>query len=262
MPLEGDLDYALARIHARHGARPREAQWRMLEASRDLAHHLEALRSSSLAPWCSTLEASADTHAIERALRARWRRYVDEVASWHPENWRPWLAWVAWVPLLPLLDALARPEPAPPWMLADPLLGPLALGAREERGAAVRRGPLAPLAETFVGRQSLATLWKAHWDRLLPPADSDTRALLRAFLRCVDRSARALSPADDSAAAREVLASELAALFRASGGTALASLCHLALIALDLERLRGGLARRRLFAAAALASRPGFLEAT
>jgi hypothetical protein len=38
-------------------------------------------------------------------------------------------------------------------------------------------------------------------------------------------------------------------LFRAAAGTVIATLCHLALLALELERLRGGLIDRCLFAA-------------
>jgi hypothetical protein len=261
MPLEGDLEYALARIHARHGARPGNAQWRSLEASRDLGHYLDALASSSLARWSATLDASSDGHAIERALRAQWRRYVGEVASWHPRIWQPWVAWLAWVPELPLIAAFARPEPVPPWILLDPLLGPLAPGGPEDRGSAMRRTPLAPLTAGLVNPQALAPLWQAHWRRLQPPIDSDIRALMGRFRKCIDRHARALAIAEDSSVSREALTYELTALFRATAGTALASLCHLALVALDLEQLRGGLIRRCLFAAAEAQRRPLTAEA-
>jgi len=43
------------------------------------------------------------------------------------------------------------------------------------------------------------------------------------------------------------LAHALTRMFRERGGTPSAAFCHLALVAIDIERLRGGLVRRRLF---------------
>jgi hypothetical protein len=55
-------------------------------------------------------------------------------------------------------------------------------------------------------------------------------------------------PRDTSAPYRHALALTLVRLFRKHGGSPAAVFCHLALVALDLERLRGGLIRRRVFA--------------
>lgn len=247
MALEGELDYALVRVQARHGARLGPPEWQRLEASRDLAHFLDALRSSSLAPWSATLDSSDDSHAIERTMRAQWRSYVELLASWHPRPWQPWLAWLGWLPTLPLVTRFASPDPAPHWLLADPVCGPLALGSPAERSAALRRSPLAPLEAAIGAHQPLARLWRAHWLRLAPAMSCDERALLTAFLALLDRHATALGRADESALLREDLAAGVARLFRRSAGTVISSLCHLALLALDLERLRGDLARRRLF---------------
>jgi hypothetical protein len=248
MSLEGNLEYALARVHARHAARPPEAEWRRVGASRDLTHYFDAARSSSLASWIATLEPSADSHGIERALRTEWRRYVARVASWHPRPWQPWLGWLATLPTLPLLALLARPEPVPAWLLADPVCGPLAPGSPEQRSAALRRTPLAALAPGTLAAQSLMALWHAHWRSLTPAANADTRALIATFSALFGRFAATLAVGDDSSAARERLAAALSRLFRAGAGTVVASVCHLALLALDLERLRGDLASRRLFA--------------
>jgi hypothetical protein len=46
---------------------------------------------------------------------------------------------------------------------------------------------------------------------------------------------------------RDQLRERLDRLFRAAAGTVVATLCHLALMALDFERLRGGLVNRALF---------------
>lgn len=251
MLLEGNLEYALARVHARDAARPSAAEWRRVESSRDLPHFLDVLRSSSLAPWTTTLDGTADTHLIERTLRSEWRRYVADVASWHPRRWQAWIGWVSWLPELPLLGSLGRRETAPAWLLADPLWGAVALAHPEQRSEALLRTPLAPLAAGLSRSIPLTALWHEQWQRLVPRTDADTGARLRTFMGLLDRFAAALVVADNSNAARDALAAGMGRLFRAAPASAVNSMCHLALLALDLERLRGDLVIRRLFPSAA-----------
>lgn len=246
---DGNLEYALARVHARHGGRPRESEWRRLEASRDLPHYLDALRSSSLAPWCSSFDTTTDGHALERGLRASWRGYVNAVAWWHPRAWQPWLGWLAWLSTLSLLAQLARAESAPAWLLADPVCGPLAPGDLERRRRAIEQTPLRPLAAGIGGGQPLGKLWWLHWQELAPAMPADVRALLESVIRQFGHLINTLAAADSSVAARAELTAALSRAFRAGATSAIASLCHLSLVALDLERLRGGLISRRLFTA-------------
>ena len=248
MMREGNMEYALTRVHARHGMRLAEGSWRRLEASRDLSHYLEVLRTSPQAHWIASLDPASDSHAMERALRNEWRRYVTGVAVWHPQLWQPWLAWLAWLPLLGLLAALARAAPAPRWLLADPVCGPLALGSPEERIAALQRTPFAALAPALQGRMSVAHAWYAQWQRLAPRSDEPTRQLRSRLLVTLERHAEAmLRTQDSSIALRQELTVRLSQLFRAGAETVVASVCHMALLALDLERLRGGLISRRVF---------------
>ena len=248
MAIEGNLDYALARVYARQGQRLEEPGWRRLEASRDLAHYLEAVRSTGLADWVSSFDAERDCHAMERALRAQWRGYVEAVAAWHPQAWQVWLAWLAWLPSLSLLAQLARSESAPEWMLADPVCGPLAPGTVTDRVAALTNTALAPLEPAMAGRISPGAAWSAHWQTLWPRADARTQHCLDLLLQAVQQHERALLLATDTAEPlREQLANRLQRLLRIAAGTVIVTVCHLALLALDLERLRGGLARRCLF---------------
>jgi len=242
----GDLDYALSRVHARHGSRLTEGEWRHLEASHDLASYLDAARTGALAPWVATLGVRADEHAIERALRMEWRRYVQTVTLWHPSVWQPWLAWLAWLPWLALLAQLARPEAPPLWLLADPVCGPVAPGTQAERRAALERTVLAPLAAGLDRAHSPTVLWRRHWQELAPASDSDTQRLQQALLATLARYAEALALASTSDVPRAALASALRRLFRAASGTVVATVCHLGLTGLDLQRLRGGLAYRCL----------------
>jgi hypothetical protein len=248
MSPEGPFEYALTRIHARHGRRLGEGEWRSLEASRDLASYLEIARAGALAPWVAALDAAADGHAIERSLRSAWRDYVETVAGWHPRDWQPWLAWLSWLPWLALFAQLARPQAPPLWMLADPICGPVAPGSVPERRAALERSCLAPLAAGLGGGQSFAVLWRQHWQRLAPPSDEETRRAHDQLLTALARYAHASAAGNESDAPLRELASRLRGLFRSAGDTAITSACHLGLTALDVQRLRGGLAYRRLSA--------------
>jgi hypothetical protein len=248
MAIEGNLDYALARVHARHGQRLDEAGWRRLETNRDLGLYLAAVRSTALADWVSSFDAQNDCHTFERALRAQWRRYVDTVAAWHPLLWQAWLAWLAWLPGLSLLQQLARPDPAPAWMLADPLYGPIAPGTSADRAAALAKTALAPLQPALAGRCSPLAAWRAHWDALRPLAEAHTQHSLELLLHEVQRHAQDLLRVPDTAEpARSELANRIQRLMRTAADTVIVTVCHLALLARDLERLRGGLARRCLF---------------
>ena len=62
MAIEGDLDYALARVSARHGQRLDDVAWRRLEASRDLNHYVTAARSGALAHWVKIKDGRIDNY--------------------------------------------------------------------------------------------------------------------------------------------------------------------------------------------------------
>ena len=100
----------------------------------------------------------------------------------------------------------------------------------------------------MAGRISPGAAWSAHWQTLWPRADARTQHCLDLLLQAVQQHERALLLATDTAEPlREQLANRLQRLLRIAAGTVIVTVCHLALLALDLERLRGGLARRCLF---------------
>jgi len=238
---EGNLEYAAARVQARHGLRLDEPAWRRIEASRHLGEYLEATRRSALAAWTARIEAAHDAHVIERTLRSEWREYVRVLAGWHPPRWQAWLEWWSWLPLLPLIARLADPEPVPVWMLADPVCAPIAVGTPLERAAALEHTPLAALAPAVRARDPLGPAWRAESARRSPPTERETQALLTRLMGASGVATPTAVPG---------VAAILLRLFRAAAGSAVASGCHLALLSLDFERLRGGLVVRSLFGAA------------
>ncbi len=251
MAREGNFEYALTRVQADYGRRPDESAWRRLEASHDLGQYLDAARSTALADWVSALDPTRDCHVLERLLRMQWRRHVAAVAAWHPREWQPWLLWLCWLPTLSLLAQLARSQPAPAWMMADPICGPIAPGVLAERVAALRGTVLRAFQPAMDGSIAIGALWRTHWQNLRPRADAQTQHLLDELLGVLEDYAQQLARESSSSVARQQLTGRLTRLFRAGAGTVVATLCYVALLAMDLERLRGGLVTRCLFAALA-----------
>lgn len=246
MASEGMLEYASTRVQAQHGRLPTEADWRALEATRDLGQYLETARSTGLASWVSSFDPGQDLHAIERSLRNQWEEHVKRVASWHPRQMQPWLAWLAWLPALALLARLARDVPAPGWLLADPLCGPVAAGSPAERAAALHSTALARLAPAVSGDGAVAALWLDHWEQLTKPMDPAARRLKDQLLESLRRHTEELKSGDSAQVLRRNLAMRIEVLFRRSQRTVVGAACHLGRLALELERLRGGLASRHV----------------
>ncbi|HTC53915.1 MAG TPA: hypothetical protein VK700_18425 [Steroidobacteraceae bacterium] len=234
MSLEGNVDYALTRVQSQYAARADGSQWRRLEASHDLGQYLEGARTGIFGPWIASVDRNRDAHAIERTLRAAWRRYVRTVAAWHPRAWQSWLSWLEWLPTLGLIAALEHPDTAPAWLCADPVLGQKRAWACFDPAVGARTG---------LGEQ-----WLRRWRQLRPPLDCSSEQLLAKVCKAVREHLRQLAlDSADAVALRTQLRERLQRLFRAAAGTPIATLCHLALMALDFERLRGGLLSRSLF---------------
>ena len=240
--------YVQARLQARHGERLQEGDWHALESAHSVDHYIERSRGMPLRRFTERVNARMSAHTIERTLRAAWRAYVAEVANWVPREWQPAVRWAAHLVDLPGLDALLRGE-TPVWTRREPALLFIADSDPQLRNAQPENLPLAPLVAAAATEASLAARWYDHWRALWPSRAAETRRL-NAFAEVIRHHAERLAmagPQESSAPHRQDLASRLARMFRRNGASPVAVFCHLALVALELERLRGGLSRRRLF---------------
>jgi hypothetical protein len=243
-----DYGYAQARLQARFGSRPATSDWQHIEATRDLGAVLQIVRGNALARWTSRLATRPGVHEIERRLREEWLRAVDEVASWQPEQWREGTRWLRWIIYLPPLQKLARGGRAPAWMRADPVLGPIVARDPRERGPALARTSLAPLAAGFKLPPDVTGALTRHWQTLWPK-ERTARAPLERLLRTIREHFERLATAPATASSQEslqALARQLKASFRRHPLSPAAAVAYLALLALDLLRLRGALTVRAL----------------
>lgn len=206
-----EFAYAQARLQARHAERPDEGLWMRLRATTSYAAFLSAAASTVLRGSIAHLHTSHDARDIERSLHADFRERVDEIASWLPDRWQPATRFVAELPLVPFV--------------------------------------LEKLGRDGVDRHALVG-WQVRWQTLWPSMPrAELRALgaLHAALSSHFRDMASADSQSDGWLLRAELASQLERLFRAEREQPAPVFCHLALTALDLERLRGALLRRLLF---------------
>lgn len=241
--------YVQARLQARHGDRLDDAAWRMLEAARSLDQFLERSRRTSLRRFTDPIEVTMPSHTIERILRAAWRDYVAELGTWVTPSWQPAVLWVAYLPDMPVLDSLFK-DAGPGWTREDPVFAPFARGNLQDHAAEIEASPFALLSAATDRNGSLGAQWLAHWRTLWPRlSDSDHRDLddLVGVVASHFESLARAGLQDSSSPYRQDLEHEATRIFRRSAGAPAALFSHLTLAALDIERLRGGLIRRRLF---------------
>lgn len=243
--------YAQARLQARHGARADELLWRRLAAINDFTSYLQAARRSALRPWVLGIQVTESSHSIELHLRQQFRRYVEEVARWLPARWRNSTRWLKRLPDLPALQYLMSGGAARTWMLEDPELRSFASENLALRVEAMRNSDVAPLLAGWRRGVPLAESWIEHWQRLWPVQPATGRGL-DWLVRLLLHHIQTLHAS--GAAATETLRGDverrLTLAFRRYSLEPAAACAHLALIALDLEKLRGELAWRLLFAPA------------
>ena len=240
--------YVQARLQARHGERMDEAHWRALEGAQSFLTYLDRTRSTPVCRFTELVPADASAHVVERRLREARRGYAEEIASWMPASWRRAVRWAALLPDLPILAYLCNGGAAWPWMMEDPLVGPLAQAPAAVRDEALKQAGLGAFAAGF-GETAIATAWLDRWRSLWPTASRNERRELDTLVAGVtyyfERSASAAS-GTQGANARGDLVRHFNRCFRASIARPAAVFSHLGLVTLDIERLKGGLLRRLL----------------
>ncbi len=245
----GSLEYAHARLQARHGQRPDEAAWRRVELMRDFGPLLDAARSTALRSWLHGITVDSRAHEVEAALRGHWHDLVAEVAGWMPLRWQPAVVWCAVLPDLAPLQHLARGGEPLRWMEARAGWRALAQAAPPQREAVLAAGPLAPLAAAWAAPETVAQAWQNEWRRRLPGAPRVAEDAVTPLVRALadHRQAFAQAASGQGWLLRGALRPQLVLLLRRCAFAPVTAFIHLALWSLELERLRAELLGRLLF---------------
>ena len=240
--------YAQARLQSRHGERPGPLDWRRVQGVEDVTHYLQVARRTRLGRWVEELHGDHDSDAVELALRRQFREYIDEVARWLPQPWRDNAKWLKRLPDLPALQHLLSGRDPLPWMSGDANLQSFVQGDSEQRRRALQESDCGPLVAAWERGEPLAGAWFRHWrDTWIKHGPQGIEQVADRVQRFLQASAGA---DDDSFEQRcAVLQTQLTVLFRRHSFQPAACYAHLALIALDLMRLRADLLRRIWFGA-------------
>ena len=240
--------YAQARLQARHGERAGELVWRRLQGIGDLTSYIQTARQTTLRPWLTGFHSKHGSHEIELVLRRQYRDYADEVAHWLPARWVSTVQLLRRVPDLPALQHLMTGEAVPAWMLEDPELRPLASENQAMRLEAMQNSDMAWVVEGWQQEQALFSTWLDNWRSKWPRAPRLTGGLEYLGRLVQQHIHTQLEEPGATRDQRDALMQKLNAAFRRYSFQPAAACAHLGLIALDLEKLRGDLVGRLLFA--------------
>ncbi|MGD2073658.1 MAG: hypothetical protein PVI91_02160 [Gammaproteobacteria bacterium] len=241
--------YAQARLQARHGLRPDEQLWHRLQGVGELGHYLQIARSSVLERWVGGMRAEQSSHDIELSLRTQLREYIDEVAVWVPRAWRAPMAWTKRLHDLTAIRHLLTEQELPAWLSRDAALAPFTAGTIAERRRAMAGSDCSCLVQSWDPAVPVYQTWLQCWQQLWPKAPRLAVGLRRlGAIRELQASVTLAGVSDVRGEQRAALVGVYERAFRRYSFQPGAAFAHLALVALDLQRLRSGILRRRLFA--------------
>ena len=249
MTIRKSFIYTYTRLQARHGMRPDEHIWQIVDSKKDLANFLQAARQTTLKNWVAGFQATDNHHAIETTIIRLYQEYVIDLARWVPSPWRDAVKWVASLPYLPAVQHLISGNSAQSWMLTNQDLKDFTASNLELRLDSFSQSSYAPLLDAWQADQTLLTGWLEHWRSLWPEKKPSQQQAMNQLINLVMQHGeifRQLSPGM-TWRQRKQLAAKLMMMFRNYAYQPVAVFIHLLLVALDLERLRGSIMRRSLF---------------
>jgi len=239
--------YAQARLQARYAGLPTEADWGRLRAARSLSGWLEEARAGVLKPWVKGFSAQSDAHDIERGVRALFVESAQQAAEVMPRPWRDAVLWCRWLPLLGLFEHVRGGGAPPAWAARDYWLASILDDDGRFDATLAGAAGIAPLLADGDAGKVWVEQWRQRWPRC---RRSDLRALAHISGLCAGhlRSFRQCPPAQ-AWSLRQALRERLRLQFHLDLLQPATVFILLALVALDLERLRRALLDRALFAA-------------
>jgi len=248
MTVLSEIAYAQARIQSRYGQRAGASVWLKLHNINDLGSYLQSAQQSPLRHWVLGLSSNHSSHEIELTLRQKYRHHVDEVANWMPMEWKHNLQWIKRLVDLPVINYLVNGGEPLQWMKSDPYLSGFTADDPAMRQLALRQAGSRIMLEHWSRSGSILTGWLAQWYSLLPRGAQRDRgmvaleALLNEQMQLQSRQQPAVAPAD-----YETIFERLRLIFRHNAFQPAAVYAYLAIVALDLHRIRSDLMQRLYF---------------
>jgi hypothetical protein len=242
------LAYAQTRIQSRYGERADAGVWLKLHNIQDLGSYLQTAQQTALRPWVLGLSSTHNSHDIEQALRQKYRQHVDEVASWMPAKWQRALQWIKRLADLPALQYLLDGGEPLEWMKSDPEISDFTVDEIQLREQLIRDAGNQALVDSRRQQGSILSGWLSQWNSLRPGSvysDHGLKPLEKLLLEQIQLQTR--QPGKSLPADYEIMLDRLRLVFRRSAFKPAAVCAYLAIVALDVHRLRSDLMLRLFF---------------
>lgn len=257
------MAYAQARIQARYGSRADAAVWLKLQNIHDLGSYLQTAQQTPLRHWTLGISATHSSHEIELTLRQKYRGHIDEVANWVPASWRKPLHWLKRIHDLPAMQYLASGGTPLDWMKQDPELADFTDASQDMRVQAMREAGCASLVDALHRDGNLLEGWMREWHRIRPRSKhrdhgfSELERLINQLILSQTRSRtrteaqahnQAHSQDDMLATDYDAISNRFRRIFRRHAFQPASVFAYLAIVMIDLQRIRSDLLQRHFFA--------------
>lgn len=241
------IAYAQTRIQSRYGERADTSVWLKLHNIHDLGSYLQTAQQTPLRHWVLGLSSNHSSDDIELALRQKYRRHVDEVAHWMPNEWQKPLQWIKYLADLPVLQYLVAGGEPLDWMKSDPDITAFTADDPQVRLQSFQQAGNMRLLESWRQSGSMLTGWLSQWNRVRPKSVyfekglQSLEKLLHQQMQYQLKYELAL-PTDF-----EAILDQLRLNFRRYAFQPAAVCAYLAIIAIDVHRIRSDLMQRLYF---------------
>ena len=240
--------YAQARIQSRYGRRAEADVWFKLHNIHDLGSYLQTAQQMPLRHWVLGLDLDQSSHQIELTLRQKYRSHVDEVASWMPRDWKKSLRWIKRLVDLPVLQYLVDGGEPLVWMHADPEIARFITDDPRSRLQAIQQADNGIMVDSWQQSGSILTGWSTQWDALRPASRLQNQGiellerLLHDHMKMQSKHQEATPPTE-----YEHITERLRLVYRRYAFLPAAVFAYLAMVAVDIHRLRNDLMQRLYF---------------
>jgi hypothetical protein len=241
--------YLQARVQARYAQLASNALWSQLAAIDEFSAYLEEGRETSLSPLISSISAQSDSHDIDSALRRVFLHHIIELSNWMPHAWRPASLWLQWLPNISLLSYLLSQQPPYPWMYHEKSLF-LLLGDQDINiGQALQKAGADCLISEGTSATAIFSMWLQQWTSLWPAWSHSLTHGVEDLIQLLEKYQKKFTTlsSHETWAARDTLQQTLRLFFRRNLLQPATAYAYLALMSLQLERLRAELLQRLLF---------------
>jgi len=241
--------YMQARVQSRYAQLASNLLWSQLDAIDEFSAYLEESRVTSLSPLISGISAQSNSHDIDLAFRHVFLHQVIELSTWMPQVWHSAIDWLQWLPDIPLLSYLLNEQSPLNWMYHDKYLSLMLENQELSVAEAMTETGGGCLLAQGTSSASMLSMWLQQWPILWPAGSQQFARGIDVLIELLQENQihfEALS-SQEAWKSRDELQITLRIFFRRHLLQPATAFAYLALMSLQLERLRAELLQRLLF---------------